>query len=174
MATRYLGSEFDIHGGGLDLRFPHHENERAQSRAAGDGFARYWLHNAWVVASGEKMSKSVGNTLSMAVLLEQVRPVVLRYLLASAHYRSNIEIGDESARAERLAEAGAAYERIEGFVLRTAEAAGSARHATATWEPCVTAARVRGGHGRRPGCLRRARGGPRHGPCGQHGAGRGP
>ncbi len=126
MATRYLGAEFDIHGGGIDLRFPHHENELAQSRAAGDPFARYWLHNAWVVASGEKMSKSLGNTLSMRVLLEQLRPVVLRYLLASAHYRSNIEIGEAQERAERFAEATSTYERVEGFVLRAAEAAGAA------------------------------------------------
>lgn len=125
MATRYLGAEFDIHAGGLDLRFPHHENELAQSRAAGDPFARYWLHNGWVVASGEKMSKSLGNTLAMATLLEQVRPVVLRYLLATAHYRSNIEIGEAGARAERFAEAGSAYERIENFVLRAVEASGA-------------------------------------------------
>ncbi len=125
MATRYLGPEFDIHGGGLDLRFPHHENELAQSRAAGDRFARYWLHNAWVVASGEKMSKSLGNTLSMATLLEQVRPVVLRYLLAAAHYRSNIEIGEAEVRAVRFAEAGSAYERIERFVQHAVEVAGA-------------------------------------------------
>jgi cysteinyl-tRNA synthetase len=126
MATRYLGAEFDIHGGGLDLRFPHHENEQAQSRAAGDGFARYWLHNALVVVGGEKMSKSLGNTLSMPVLLDQVRPVVLRYLLIAAHYRSNIEIGEQAVRADRFAEAAAAYERVEGFVLRAAEATGAA------------------------------------------------
>ena len=120
MATRYLGAEFDIHGGGLDLRFPHHENEQAQSRAAGDPFARYWLHNAWVVMGGEKMSKSLGNTLSMDVLLSKVRPVVLRYLLTAPHYRSNIEVVDES-----LAEATAAYERIEGFTLRAGERVGT-------------------------------------------------
>jgi cysteinyl-tRNA synthetase len=125
MATRYLGSSFDIHGGGLDLRFPHHENELAQSRAAGDGFARYWLHNALVVIGGEKMSKSLGNSLAMPVLLEQARPAVLRYLLASAHYRSNIEIGADDVRSARLAEATAAYERIERFVVRAAEAAGA-------------------------------------------------
>ncbi len=69
MATTYLGPEFDIHGGGIDLIFPHHENEQAQSHAAGDGFARYWLHNAWVTMGGEKMSKSLGNTLSIDALL---------------------------------------------------------------------------------------------------------
>jgi cysteinyl-tRNA synthetase len=121
MARRYLGPVFDIHGGGLDLRFPHHENEAAQSRAAGDGYARYWMHNAWVVTDGEKMSKSLGNTLSMQALLQHVRPVVLRYLLTAAHYRSNIEIGDDDERAARLAEATTSYERIEGFVQRADE-----------------------------------------------------
>ncbi|MBT0767673.1 cysteine--tRNA ligase [Kineosporia sp. J2-2] len=120
MATRYLGAEFDIHGGGLDLRFPHHENELAQSRAAGDGFARYWLHNAWVTMSGEKMSKSLGNTMTIAALSERVRPAVLRYVLATPHYRSNIEISDDS-----LADATAAYERIEHFVQRAVERLGS-------------------------------------------------
>ncbi len=121
MATRYLGPEFDIHGGGLDLRFPHHENELAQSVAAGDGYARYWLHNAWVVQSGEKMSKSLGNTMSMDVLAQQVPIVVVRYLLAAPHYRSNIEIVDGS-----LEEARTAYERIERFVARVAETSGAA------------------------------------------------
>ncbi len=116
MATRYLGPEFDIHGGGLDLRFPHHENEQAQSRAAGDGFARYWLHHAWVVQGGEKMSKSLGNVLALESLLKHARPAVIRYVLTAAHYRSSIEFGPDS-----LAEATAAYERIEGFVLRADE-----------------------------------------------------
>jgi cysteinyl-tRNA synthetase len=116
MARRYLGAEFDIHGGGLDLRFPHHENERAQSLGAGDGFARYWLHNAWVVMAGEKMSKSLGNVLSIATLTEQVRPVVLRFALSAPHYRSNIELSGES-----LEEATTSYERIETFVVRAAE-----------------------------------------------------
>jgi len=119
MATRYLGPEFDIHGGGLDLRFPHHENEQAQSRAAGDPFARYWMHNAWVVMAGEKMSKSLGNVLSIEALLQQVNGAVLRYAIATPHYRSNIELGEES-----LAEASAAYERVEGFVTRAHEVAG--------------------------------------------------
>ena len=117
MAGRYLGPTFDIHGGGLDLRFPHHENEQAQSRAVGDGFARYWLHNGLVVAGGEKMSKSLGNTLSIAAILDQVPPPVLRYLLAAAHYRSNIEVVPDS-----LTEARAAYERVQGFLVRVVEA----------------------------------------------------
>ncbi|HEY2766591.1 MAG TPA: cysteine--tRNA ligase [Pseudonocardiaceae bacterium] len=116
MATTYLGPEFDIHGGGLDLVFPHHENERAQSRAAGDGFARYWLHNGWVTLSGEKMSKSLGNTLSIPATLRRVRPVELRYYLVGAHYRSAIEYSDGA-----LQEAVAAYRRIESFLRRVQE-----------------------------------------------------
>jgi cysteinyl-tRNA synthetase len=122
MAHRYLGPEFDIHGGGLDLRFPHHENEQAQSRAAGDGFARYWLHNAWVVQGGEKMSKSLGNTLSVDALTRRVPAAAVRYLLAVPHYRSNIEVVGSS-----LEEASAAYERIEGFVTRAAEVSDAVR-----------------------------------------------
>lgn len=116
MARRYLGAEFDIHGGGLDLRFPHHENEQAQSRAAGDAFARYWLHNAWVVTGGEKMSKSLGNTMTVQALTQRVPAVAVRYLLAAPHYRSHIELVDAS-----LEESRAAYERIRQFVVRAAE-----------------------------------------------------
>ena len=96
MATYYLGSEFDIHCGGLDLQFPHHENEIAQSHAAGDGFARYWMHNHWVTMAGEKMSKSLGNVLSVPHILTMVRPVELRYYLGSAHYRSVLEYSEEA------------------------------------------------------------------------------
>ncbi|HEX7992400.1 MAG TPA: cysteine--tRNA ligase, partial [Streptosporangiaceae bacterium] len=117
MATKYLGETFDIHGGGLDLVFPHHENELAQSRAAGDGFARYWVHNGLVSLSGEKMSKSLGNSLLVEAMVTEVRPVELRYYLGQAHYRSGIEYS-----AEALAEAAAAYRRIEGFVTRAAGA----------------------------------------------------
>lgn len=113
MARRWLGEEFDIHGGGIDLRFPHHENELAQSRAAGLGFARYWLHNAWVTVKGEKMGKSLGNALEVGHLLETTRPIVLRYFLTAAHYRSTIEYHPGS-----LDEAAAAVERIEGFLER--------------------------------------------------------
>ena len=119
MAERYLGAEFDIHGGGLDLRFPHHENEQAQSRAAGDPFARYWMHNGWVTLGGEKMSKSLGNTALVDEVVKRVRPVELRYYLIAPHYRSTIEFTDEA-----LAEAGAAYRRIESFVRRAAERVG--------------------------------------------------
>lgn len=113
MARRWLGDEFDIHGGGIDLRFPHHENEQAQSRAAGLGFARYWMHNGWVTMSGEKMSKSLGNTLAVSELTKTYRPIVVRYYLSSVHYRSTIEYTPDS-----LAEAAAAVERIEGFLRR--------------------------------------------------------
>jgi cysteinyl-tRNA synthetase len=119
MATYYLGPEFDIHGGGIDLVFPHHENERAQSTAAGDPFARYWLHNAWVTLGGEKMSKSLGNTLSIEALLQRVRGVELRYYLVAPHYRSTIEYSEAA-----LDEAVAAYRRIESFVHRVRERVG--------------------------------------------------
>ena len=119
MAGEYLGSAFDIHGGGLDLIFPHHENEIAQSRAAGDGFARYWLHNAWVTTAGEKMSKSLGNSLLVSEVVKRVRPVELRFYLAAAHYRSAMEFSDEA-----LADAAAGYRRLEGFVLRAVERLG--------------------------------------------------
>ncbi|MGZ4507509.1 MAG: cysteine--tRNA ligase [Blastococcus sp.] len=120
MAERYLGPEFDIHGGGLDLRFPHHENEQAQSRAAGDGFAQYWLHNGWVTLGGEKMSKSLGNTALVDEVVTRVRPVELRYYLVAPHYRSTIEFTDDA-----LAEAGVAYRRLESFVRRAAERVGA-------------------------------------------------
>jgi cysteinyl-tRNA synthetase len=141
MAGRYLGPEFDIHGGGLDLRFPHHENEQAQSRAAGDGFARYWLHNGWVTLGGEKMSKSLGNTALVDEVVEQVRPVELRYYLVAPHYRSTVEF-----TAGALEEAGVAYRRLESFVRRAAERVGSGRAAggaaagTAVLDPAFVAA----------------------------------
>jgi cysteinyl-tRNA synthetase len=119
MATKYLGATFDIHAGGLDLLFPHHENEQAQSQAAGDGFARYWVHNAMLNLSGEKMSKSLGNVLGVAELALQWRPVELRYYLGSAHYRSVMEYSETA-----LAEAAAAYRRIENFVERAVELLG--------------------------------------------------
>jgi cysteinyl-tRNA synthetase len=119
MATKYLGPMFDIHGGGLDLVFPHHENELAQSRAAGDDFAGYWMHHAWVTTSGEKMSKSLGNSLLVSAVVKRVRPVELRYYLGAPHYRSHIEFTEGS-----LEDAAAAYRRIEGFVQRATEQVG--------------------------------------------------
>ncbi|GAB1643412.1 cysteine--tRNA ligase [Krasilnikovia sp. MM14-A1259] len=121
MAKRYLGAEFDIHGGGLDLTFPHHENEIAQSRAAGLPFARYWVHHALLNLGEAKMSKSLGNVIDLdAVQALGVRPVELRYYLGSPHYRSRIDYSDEALR-----EAATAYRRIEGFVTRAAEVAGA-------------------------------------------------
>ena len=119
MATKYLGPAFDIHGGGLDLVFPHHENEMAQSRAAGDAFAQYWLHNGLLKIGGEKMAKSLGNSMRIPQMLEKVRAVELRYYLGQAHYRSTIDYSDEA-----LQEAAVAYQRIEGFLTRAAEALG--------------------------------------------------
>ncbi|WP_047868392.1 cysteine--tRNA ligase [Nocardiopsis sp. RV163] len=119
MATKYLGPSFDIHGGGLDLVFPHHENELAQSRAAGDGFAQYWLHNGLLVVGGEKMSKSLGNSLLIPQMVRKVRPVELRYYLGQVHYRSVIDYSDAA-----LQEAATAYQRIEGFLTRAAEVLG--------------------------------------------------
>jgi cysteinyl-tRNA synthetase len=120
MATNYLGAEFDIHGGGVDLVFPHHENERAQSNAAGDPFARFWLHNAWVTLSGEKMSKSLGNTVSIEAMLKNYRPAELRYYLIQPHYRSTIEYSDGA-----LSEAATGYRRIEEFLRRVAGRTGA-------------------------------------------------
>ena len=113
MATWYLGDTFDIHCGGLDLQFPHHENEIAQAHAAGDRFANYWMHNHWVTMAGEKMSKSLGNVLSVPHILTMVRPVELRYYLGSAHYRSVLEYSEAA-----LQEAAAGYRRIEDFLRR--------------------------------------------------------
>ncbi|WP_104177615.1 cysteine--tRNA ligase [Cryobacterium sp. Y50] len=113
MAARYLGDRFDIHGGGLDLRFPHHENELAQSNAAGSDFANYWVHNGLVNVNGQKMSKSLGNSVFAAELLDQARAIVVRYFLGAAHYRSTIDYNDGS-----LAEAEAALDRIESFLDR--------------------------------------------------------
>lgn len=115
MAQAYLGDEFDIHGGGLDLIFPHHENEIAQSEAAGQKFARRWLHNAWVTTSGEKMSKSLGNSLQVSEILRRVRGIELRWYLGSAHYRSMLEFSFAA-----LDESAIAFRRIESFLNRAA------------------------------------------------------
>lgn len=125
MSARYLGTEFDIHGGGLDLRFPHHENELAQSTAAGAKFASYWVHNGLVNINGQKMSKSLGNSLFAAEFLELARPIVVRYYLGSAHYRSTIDYHDGA-----LIEAEAALERIEGFLERADHRLEDTRFAT--------------------------------------------
>ena len=119
MAHAYLGETFDIHGGGLDLVFPHHENEIAQSEAAGYGFAQRWLHNAWVTQSGEKMSKSLGNTLQVQEILKSVRGIELRWYLGGAHYRSMLEYSPEA-----LQEAATNFRRIENFLNRATEVIG--------------------------------------------------
>jgi cysteinyl-tRNA synthetase len=116
MAHAYLGADFDIHGGGLDLVFPHHENEIAQSQAAGYGFARLWMHNAWVTTSGEKMSKSLGNSLLVQEVLKKVRGIELRWYLGSAHYRSMLEFSFDA-----LEESATAFRRIESFLKRAQE-----------------------------------------------------
>ena len=119
MAGRYLGAEFDIHGGGIDLRFPHHENEQAQSRGAGRGFARYWMHNAWVTIKGEKMSKSLGNSLVVSEILKSTPAPVLRLALATVHYRSTVEYSDTT-----LSEAQQNWTRMTGFLDRAEKMVG--------------------------------------------------
>lgn len=120
MAFVYLGESFDIHGGGLDLIFPHHENEIAQSEAAGYGFAKRWLHNAWVTQSGEKMGKSLGNALLVEVILQRVRGIELRWYLGSAHYRSMLEYSESA-----LDESAVAFRRVESFLKRATEIIGA-------------------------------------------------
>jgi len=121
MAHAYLGEAFDIHGGGLDLIFPHHENEIAQSTAAGYKFANTWMHNAWVTTSGEKMSKSLGNSLQVVEILKKVRGIELRWYLGSAHYRSMLEFSFEA-----LNESATAFKRIEAFLSRAESILGKA------------------------------------------------
>ena len=120
MARRYLGAEFDIHGGGLDLRFPHHENELAQSAAAGDGFARYWVHNGLVTVAGQKMAKSLGNFVLAEDVLRERDPLVVRYALAAAHYRSSLDVSQKA-----FDEADTALARIAGFLQRALRATGA-------------------------------------------------
>jgi len=120
MAHEYLGAAFDIHCGGMDLVFPHHENEIAQARAAGDDFANFWLHNGWVTMGGEKMSKSLGNVLAIPAVLQRVRPAELRYYLGSAHYRSMLEFSETA-----LQDAAKAYTGIEEFLHRVRTRVGS-------------------------------------------------
>lgn len=120
MSGRYLGDTFDIHGGGIDLRFPHHENEQAQSHAAGRGFAQYWMHNAWVTIKGEKMSKSLGNSLIVSNILQQVDAPVVRLALATVHYRSTVDYSETT-----LGEAKTNWDRISGFFDRAEKLAGA-------------------------------------------------
>lgn len=129
MAGKYLGSEFDIHGGGLDLRFPHHENEMAQANAAGHGFANFWMHNGMVTYEGEKMSKSIGNTISPEEMLALADARVVRYFLGQAQYRSMLDY-----RPDSLTEAGAAVERIDTFISNARYRLGAAAEAIAATE----------------------------------------
>jgi cysteinyl-tRNA synthetase len=120
MAERYLGAEFDIHGAGRDLIFPHNENERAQSNAAGNASAAFWMHNGLVTdANDEKMSKSLGNSMLVTETVQRVRPVELRYYLLAPHYRSPIRASEEA-----IEEAAAAYRRLETFIARAVEITG--------------------------------------------------
>ncbi len=155
MAQKYLGAAFDIHGGGVDLRFPHHENEQAQSRAAGHPFASYWMHNAWITTAGEKMSKSLGNSLLIPAVLERVRGIELRFYIVAAHYRSHVEFSFEA-----LDEAAAGFRRIETFLDRV----GDLRVGRACRDPPEGVLRR---HGRRPRYAGRGRGHLRRGPRGQ-------
>src|SRR5699024_7336050 len=127
MSTKYLGAEFDIHGGGLDLRFPHHENELAQSTAAGDGFARIWMHSGLLNVGGDKMSKSLGNSVFAHDLFAQFPAAVLRFFLSTAHYRSTLEFTPGLVEQQR-----SAFDRLAGFVVRARELLGA--HAPAVPE----------------------------------------
>lgn len=113
LALKYLGSEFDIHGGGTDLAVPHHANEIAQSKAAGHGFAKYWMHNGSVTVNGEKMSKSIGNTVSLQTMLSSdgLTPDEARYYLLSTHYRSSLDYSTQAAQG-----AARGYRRILEFI----------------------------------------------------------
>ena len=153
MAGKYLGAAFDIHGGGVDLRFPHHENEQAQSRAAGLAFASYWLHNAWITTSGEKMSKSLGNSLLVPNVLERVRGIELRYYMVAAHYRSHVEFSFEA-----LEEAAAGLPADRELPQRAAEVLGEVPAQGVL--PAAFVAR----DGRRPRDAGRRRGRLRHDP----------
>ncbi|MFP7706479.1 cysteine--tRNA ligase [Trueperella sp. LYQ141] len=119
MAGKYLGESFDIHAGGIDLRFPHHENEQAQSHGAGYGFAQYWMHNAWVTIEGEKMSKSLGNSLTVANIVREYPPVIVRLALGTVHYRSTVAYSPAT-----LTEAAAVWDRLAGFVARAVDVVG--------------------------------------------------
>ena len=123
MAMKYLGESIDIHGGGRDLIFPHHENEIAQSEAAtGKQFAKYWVHNGLVITKGQKMSKSIGNVLTLSQALKKYTPEAIRYFLLSAHYRSPLEYNENS-----LEEATSSLERVYTVFKRIKELKEKAR-----------------------------------------------
>ncbi|MEI7858601.1 MAG: cysteine--tRNA ligase [Acidimicrobiales bacterium] len=115
MSLDLLGEGFELHGGGQDLMFPHHENERAQAVADGKEFARHWMHNGWVTVGGEKMSKSLGNFTSLADLLERSDPRAYRLLVLRSHYRSPIEVTPDT-----IAQAEAGLARLDELARRFA------------------------------------------------------
>jgi cysteinyl-tRNA synthetase len=119
MAGKYLGDAFDIHGGGMDLKFPHHENEQAQSQAAGRPFAKYWMHSGWLTMAGEKMSKSLGNTAAVTEVVKRFPARAVRLYLAAPHYRSAVELSDDA-----LTEAAAQLARIDSFTSRAVDTVG--------------------------------------------------
>ena len=122
MSLELLGEGFDLHCGGADLRFPHHENERAQAVALGKGFARHWMHNGFVVdAEGEKMSKSLGNVTNLLDLLDKYDPRAYRMLLLQTHYRSPVKVGQDNIDASVKALAG-----LDSFAARSASLSGTA------------------------------------------------
>lgn len=132
MSMKYLGTTFDIHGGGKDLIFPHHENEIAQSEAAtGKPFVNYWLHNGFVNINSEKMSKSLGNFFTIKEVLDKYDNEVLRFFLLSAHYRSPIDFSDQN-----LTEAEAGLERIYKAMAAVEEALKAAPAAGAPADGC--------------------------------------
>src|SRR2546427_4995720 len=121
MSVGLLGEGFDVHGGGVDLVFPHHENERAQSEGAGQRFARYWLHNAMVNVGGEKMARSLGNFTTLEEAVDSHGPRALRLLVLGTHYRSNMEMAPEN-----VAVAARSLATLDALARR-ARAAGSGR-----------------------------------------------
>ena len=135
MAGQYLGDPSDFHGGGVDLRFPHHENEQAQSRAAGQDFCSFWLHNAWITTAGEKMSKSLGNSLTIPNVLKDYRGIELRFYLVAVHYRSHAEFSFEA-----LEEAAVGFRRIESFLERAFAAVAQIDVAAGSLAPALPAA----------------------------------
>lgn len=120
MSTKYLGAKFDIHGGGLDLRFPHHENELAQSRAAGDEFASIWVHSGLLNVGGDKMSKSLGNSIFASDLFDRFSPLAVRYFLTGASYRSILEFSGEA-----MSRSAASLERLTNFLQRARQFLGA-------------------------------------------------
>ena len=135
MSLQLLGEGFDLHCGGADLRFPHHENERAQAVALGKTFANHWMHNGFVVdTEGEKMSKSLGNVTNLLDLVEHYDPRAYRMLLLQTHYRSPVRVGQDNIDASVKA-----VSSIDGFFARMAEVSNNATADEATLQAFRTA-----------------------------------